>query len=294
MTLENWIDSTSASVERSLVMLAVRFGPLIAPVGPAYFVGLASMVHYGASLPVAVIIALSVEAVGIMTTHTAFQAWAWNRTRDNTDRNKKRTAPTWLAVLAALGYAATGMTLAIALDVAAGQSWAKAGAKSLLFLLAVAAYVALAVRHKVGLWESEQNQSKAEQRRSKDRTSEINTLTDRVQELEATEQLANDLTEQLKTAEQTANNLRAEQSKAERRAKEAEREATKQGALRQELAATLGKLIDGSDAEKIAVAHRMWPDLPQRSLAIIGGVSPTTANKIVNSNGANGAGEAAS
>lgn len=125
-------------VERILLVIVARIGPWLAPVGPSYAVARATMKHLLWPEPVAWMVGISVEAVGIATAAAMLRAYGWNRDK----RKGDPPAPTWLAAVAFGAYLVVGITLAVLVEVLPGLVvWAPAS----LFVLAGVGYGALAM-----------------------------------------------------------------------------------------------------------------------------------------------------
>lgn len=100
--------------EAGLVRLVARVAPWGAPVPGAWFVGQASYEVLKVPAPVAVIIAVTLEALGLTLTSTflAFHSWNLKKMR------KEFKAPAWLASLFVGVYLAVTVGLTVVLKVA--------------------------------------------------------------------------------------------------------------------------------------------------------------------------------
>ena len=155
--MQNKLLRNSSEVERTIIELAAQYAPILAPIGPIYFIVSSAIKYYHAPWWIAVLMAIGIEAVGILTTDTTMAAWVWNQTKG---KNDKRIAPTWISILMIAGYGAVGIMLAIGLDIAAGVEWQKASAKAIMFLLVVIAYITMAVRHQVIGWTIDRDKNR--------------------------------------------------------------------------------------------------------------------------------------
>lgn len=151
--IERFFEQSTNTIESVLLMLATRFGPWLAPIGPAYFVGRAAHNHLEAHWLIAVCMALAVEAVGIAATHTALKCWTWNGGKRKIDP----TAPTTLMVWLSLVYFASALALSILVEVyPASATYAPA-----VFIgLAGVGYVTIAVSIRLTGWQSERTAEK--------------------------------------------------------------------------------------------------------------------------------------
>ncbi len=125
-------------LERVALALVARLGPWAAPVAPAYFVARAAERHLKAWRPVAIAMAVAIEAVGIASAHATLRAWAWNREKRKSDPS----APAWLGLALVGVYLAVGILLAVLVEV---LPWLVVWAPAAFFLLAGVAYVVLAM-----------------------------------------------------------------------------------------------------------------------------------------------------
>ncbi|MBU1748466.1 MAG: hypothetical protein KKA73_12315 [Chloroflexi bacterium] len=123
-------------LEKNTVKLVAKLSPWLAPVPSAFFVARASLAHLDLPLPVAVVVAIIVETLGLTTVHTALWLSDWNHHKRKSDPD----APTALAVALGLVYVVTTVGLTVVLEVAPGLS-----------LLAPALFPALAVVGAVNL-----------------------------------------------------------------------------------------------------------------------------------------------
>jgi len=130
----SWLDGT----EQFLTDVATRLGPWLAPVAPAYFIARAAQHHLAAPWPVALVMAISVETVGIATTHITLKLYNYN----NSKRARDPRAPLGLAIACAGVYLLVGIALSTLLEV-----WPSLAplAPPLFFLLAGAGYGTLAL-----------------------------------------------------------------------------------------------------------------------------------------------------
>ena len=165
--LTDKIEQLSESVEDALLLLATRWGPWLAPVGPAYFVGRAAHHRLDAHWVIAFIMACAVEAVGIAATHTALNAWAWNNNRRKTDPE----APFGLMLILSFVYFASAFVLSIIVEVYPVSS---TYAPAVFIFLAAVAYVTIPTATRLKAWQKERD-SEAE-RKQKERDETFDTL----------------------------------------------------------------------------------------------------------------------
>lgn len=125
--------------ERTLVDNLAATAPWLAPLAPAYLAYQAMVDVLRFPVWVAGTVGLTVEVLGISTINTALTFWTWNREKNKTDK----TAPTWVAVMAAAFYVTVVITVNVLLD---GGSVLEKSAKGLISSLSVAAAITLALR----------------------------------------------------------------------------------------------------------------------------------------------------
>lgn len=93
-------------------VLAV-FGPWLAPVPSAYLVGKAAHDHLLWHWLIAIIAAIAVESIGVVSIVLSLRLHEWNQTKNKTDPD----APLWLALAAAVFYFVVTIGLTVVLDV---------------------------------------------------------------------------------------------------------------------------------------------------------------------------------
>lgn len=132
--------------------------PWLAPVVPAYMIykSLAETIHF--PLPVAILSAVVVEFLGLVTVSTSVQFWTWNDSKRQADPQ----APVRLAVVTAGAYLAIVITVNVILDL--GSPIEQLFAKALLSTLSVSAALTIAIRSQHARRLAEIEQSKAQKR----------------------------------------------------------------------------------------------------------------------------------
>jgi len=98
--------------ERSAVRLVSKLAPWLAPFPSAFFVARSSVAHLALPGWVAAVVAAVIEALGIVTVHTALWMSDWNRTKRKSDP----AAPTWVAVALVGVYLATTLSMIVVLE----------------------------------------------------------------------------------------------------------------------------------------------------------------------------------
>ena len=93
-------------------VLAV-FGPWLAPIPSAYLVGRAAHDHLLWHWSIAIIAAVAVESIGVVSIVLSLRLYEWNQTKNKTDPN----APLTLALVAAVFYFIVTIGLTVVLDV---------------------------------------------------------------------------------------------------------------------------------------------------------------------------------
>ena len=148
MKLTPIIRAFADDIEESLLLIATKFGPWLAPIGPAYFVGRAAYHRLEAHLPVAIAMALAVELVGFAATHTTLKCWLWNGSK----RKPDPTAPTSLMVWLSLVYFVAALILSFLVEVAPESA---TYAPAVFIGLAGVAYVTIAVAVRLADWQTD-------------------------------------------------------------------------------------------------------------------------------------------
>lgn len=146
--------------ERTLVDNLAATAPWLAPLAPAYLAYQATTDMLRFPIWVAATVGMTVEVLGISTINTALTFWTWNREKNKTDK----TAPTWIAFLAATFYVGVVITVNVLLD---GGTTLEKLAKGLLSSLSVAAAITLALRsqHSRRVFEKKQLHEERRQER---------------------------------------------------------------------------------------------------------------------------------
>lgn len=99
--------------ESTIISLVARLGPWLAPIPSAYFVARAAVAHLAVPDPIAAVIALTIELLGLTTVATALQLYDWNAacyTAAGNLRRGRRPAPT---IVLALSIALVALYLAV-------------------------------------------------------------------------------------------------------------------------------------------------------------------------------------
>lgn len=126
------------NAERLAIVIVSRIAPWAAPLAPAYLVARATAEHFDAPVYVAVAVAVTVEAVGIAATHITMEMYQYNQTRRKSDPR----APFDVGLAASVSYFFIGITLTVLLELFPELIIV---APASFFLLAVVAYVTLAL-----------------------------------------------------------------------------------------------------------------------------------------------------
>lgn len=115
-----------SSIERGLVGLISALIPYLAPAPSAYFVYRSSVEHLEMVPTFAFVAAAVVEGLGIASVHLAMDAWEWNRSLAEGER-ERNGAPFGLAVVMGVVYLITAIGLAVVLEAIPGLAiWAPA------------------------------------------------------------------------------------------------------------------------------------------------------------------------
>ena len=170
------IEALMDDTESVLLAMATRIGPWLAPVGPAYFVGRAAYHRLDAWLPIAVAMALAVEAVGIAATHTALKAWTWNETKRKSDPEAPVTLMIWLSLV----YFLSALILSILVEVYPDSAVL---APAVFIGLAGVAYVTIAVSTRLNGWQTERDKEATERLTKQEDKKAIIELSSRVEKL---------------------------------------------------------------------------------------------------------------
>ncbi len=144
-------------LERLALALVSRITPWAAPLGPAYLVARTVWRHFDTPAWIAVAVAITVEAVGIASTHITMEMWEWNQTRSKS----LPAARFGVGLACVVVYFATGIFLTVALELAPGLV---AYAPASLFVLAAVAYVTLVLMSSLARLREAAGEAKAERR----------------------------------------------------------------------------------------------------------------------------------
>lgn len=101
------------AIESVAIDLVAKIAPWLAPVPTSYLVGRSTVEHLSWPLPVGVVAAVIVEALGLATTATSLELYQYNQTRRKTDPS----APFKLAAALVLFYFSVATSLTVALDI---------------------------------------------------------------------------------------------------------------------------------------------------------------------------------
>lgn len=105
--------------EHSIVRLVAKVSPWLAPVPSAYFVGRSAILHLGAPLPIAAVIGLVIELLGVSTAFTILDLRRWNRLGHVTKDDKPwEKAPERWAWFSAVTYLVSTFLLLFVLEAA--------------------------------------------------------------------------------------------------------------------------------------------------------------------------------
>lgn len=98
--------------ERNAVKIVAKTIPWLAPVPSAYFVARSSMAHLALPWPIALVVALVIEALGLTCAFMASSFADWNHTKRKTDP----AAPVIVALVLGAVYLATTLSLLAGLE----------------------------------------------------------------------------------------------------------------------------------------------------------------------------------
>lgn len=102
-----------ALLEDTAVDVISVFGPWLGPVPSAYLVGVAAMKYLDWPFLIALIAAIAVESIGVVSVVSALRLYEWNETKRKSDPS----APFGLAVLLVVVYFVVTIGLTVLLDV---------------------------------------------------------------------------------------------------------------------------------------------------------------------------------
>jgi hypothetical protein len=155
-----WGQITRA-LEATLIDNLAATIPWLAPVVPAYMIyhSLTAVIRF--PLPVAILSAIVVEFLGLVTVSTSVQFWSWNDSKRQTDPD----APVWLAIITAAAYLLVVITVNVILDLDAPAE--QLAAKALLSTLSISAALTIAIRSQHARRLAEIEKAKADRRAEK-------------------------------------------------------------------------------------------------------------------------------
>lgn len=108
-TLTDWL----SKIEKSAVDVIAVFAPWLGPVPSAYLVGVAVHEYLHWHWIVAIIAAIAVESIGVVSVIVALRLYEWNETKNKTDP----AAPFALAITTVVIYFVVTIGLTVLLDV---------------------------------------------------------------------------------------------------------------------------------------------------------------------------------
>jgi hypothetical protein len=135
-------------------VLAV-FGPWLAPIPSAYLVGKAAVDHLAWHMTIAIIAAIAVESIGVVSIVLSLRLYEWNETKNKTDP----AAPLPLALFAAFFYFVVTIGLTVVLDVV--PEWSRY-APAIFPLLAAVGAANIAMKNGQRRREREKTKSKVQ------------------------------------------------------------------------------------------------------------------------------------
>ena len=154
-------------IERFIVELFVRLGPIVAPIITAYVIARSSMTNLSLPLWVAVMVGIAVESLGIAATSTVLMLRRYNATKRQTDP----TAPVLLSYIALVVYLLATMVIGVVLD---GNY-----VVALFPTLTLAGVLIIAVRHDyyatIASIDQQKRNARADRRATKERRTEDDT-----------------------------------------------------------------------------------------------------------------------
>jgi hypothetical protein len=100
-------------LEKNAVRVVAKLSPWLAPLPSAYFVARSAIVHLALPLPVAIVVALIIETLGLATVHIALWTYDWNAHRRKTDPG----APLGLCIALGGVYVVATLGLVVFLEV---------------------------------------------------------------------------------------------------------------------------------------------------------------------------------
>jgi hypothetical protein len=149
------------NVERLAIVIVSRAAPWAAPLAPAYLVATAVQKHFDTPLWVAVAVGVTLEAVGIASTHITMEMYQYNQTKRQSDPK----APFDVGLAATIVYFLVGISLTVVLEIFPETVII---APAAFFLLAIVAYITLALmsghaRRTQGIEQEKQDKKKRHQ-----------------------------------------------------------------------------------------------------------------------------------
>lgn len=166
--MKNLIENLLSNTEDIMVILSTRIGPWLAPIVPAYFVGMAMHNQLHAWPIIAICGALAVEMVGMATTHTALKAWAWNKNKRKVDPK----APLWFCIGMSGFYFAGAISLTIVSEILPSTI---VFAPAIFIVLAIVSMVTIAIQLTLRQWHNDRyNKPTRQKSRHSATSSDIN------------------------------------------------------------------------------------------------------------------------
>lgn len=162
--MKNIADRLNEIEDLAVDVLAV-FGPWFAPIPSAYLVGKAAHDHLMWHWLVAIIAAVAVESIGVVSVVLGLRLYEWNETKNKTDA----AAPLPLALANVAVYFVVTIGLTVLLDVVPELS---RFAPAIFPLLAAVGAVNIAVKNGQRRREAEKQQAKVDRQRAKSTTSQ--------------------------------------------------------------------------------------------------------------------------
>lgn len=162
--MKNITDRLNEVEDLAVDVLAV-FGPWFAPIPSAYLVGKAAHDYLEWYWLVAIIAAVAVESIGVVSVVLALRLYEWNETKNKTDA----AAPLPLALVNVAVYFVVTIGLTVLLDVVPELS---RFAPAIFPLLAAVGAVNIAVKNGQRRREAEKVQARVDRQRAKSTTSQ--------------------------------------------------------------------------------------------------------------------------
>jgi len=124
--------------ERLAIVIVSRIAPWAAPLAPAYLVATTVQKHFETPDVIGIAVGVTLEAVGIATTHITLEMYQYNQTK----LKNQPEAPFIIGLLVTFAYFLIGLSLTVVLELVPNLVII---APAAFFLLAIVAYVALAL-----------------------------------------------------------------------------------------------------------------------------------------------------